>query len=120
MCLKNYCCQIHIYSGNAGSTSGPSIALTDDSNISGDDDYGCFHYVVSNISRYPRPNNVFICPNIYEPLTKLTVWVENTAWWGNPMIEVSTNGTWYQDTAVSQFMPSTGYVRLPFYTVSAI
>ena len=69
---------------------------------------------VLRISRYPRPNNVYSCPFIFN---KLTAWVENTAWWGNPMIDVATNGTWYQDTAVSQFMPSTGYVRLPFNTV---
>ena len=36
------------------------------------------------------------------------------------MIEVVTNGTWYQDTAVSQFMPSTGFLKLPINTISTV
>ena len=120
MCLKTIVVR-YIYSGSAGSITGPSIALSDNSNISGDVDYGCFHYgFVSNISRYPRPNSVFMCPNIYEPLTKLTVWVENTSWWGNPLIEVTTNGTWYQDTAMSSIFPTTGFIILPCNTVSTV
>ena len=119
---KNYCCEIHIYSGNAASTStGPSIALVSGSNISGTTSHGCFHYgFVSNISKWARPNNVYLCPNISDPLNEVSVWIENTAWWGTPVIEVLTNGSWYQETAMSQFLPNTGWVVLPFNSVSTI
>jgi hypothetical protein len=50
-------------------------------------------------------------------LNDISVWIENTAWWGTPVIEVLTNGSWYQDTAMSQFLPTTGWVVLPFNTI---
>jgi hypothetical protein len=105
---KNYCCTIHIYSGNAASlSSGPSIALVAGSNISAATSHGCFHYgFVSNISKWARPNNVYLCPNISDPLNEVSVWIENSAWWGTPVIEVLTNGTWYPETAMSQFLPN--------------
>ena len=78
------------------------------------------HGFVSNISRFARPYNVCLCPYITDPLNKLTVWVENTSWWGNPMIEVATNGEWYQDTGMASILPTTGFIILPFNTLSTI
>jgi hypothetical protein len=37
-------------------------------------------------------------PDIVDPANTLTVWVQNTAYWGKPMITVDTNGTWYVAT----------------------
>jgi hypothetical protein len=40
----------------------------------------------------------YLCPDIVDPANTLTVWVQNTAYWGKPMITVDTNGTWYAAT----------------------
>jgi hypothetical protein len=48
------------------------------------------------------------------------VWVQSTAWWGNPMIEVATNGEWYQDVGMASALPTTGFIILPFQTLSTI
>jgi hypothetical protein len=102
-------------------SSGPSIALAPGSNISAATSHGCFHYgFVSNISKWARPYNVYLCPNISDPLNEVSVWIENSSWWGTPVIEVLTSGTWYQETAMSQFLPTTGWVVLPFNTISTI
>jgi len=119
---KNYCCEIYIYSGNATSTTtGPSIALVSGSNISGATSHGCFHYgFVSNVSKWARPYNVYLCPIISNPMYEVSVWIENSSWWGTPAIEVLTSDTWYQETAMSQFLPTTGWVVLPFNSISTI
>ena len=118
---QNYCCEIFIYSGNAGNTSGASIALYPGSNVSGETDSGCFHYgCASNNTTSNRLNNVYLAQYISDPLKKLTVWVQNTSWWGNPLIEVTTAGSWYQDTSMSSVLATTGFVVLPFNTVSTV
>ena len=48
------------------------------------------------------------------------IWIQNTAWWGNPLIEVSTNGSWYQDTNMSSNLPNTGWVTLQMKRISIV
>ena len=115
---QNYCCEIYIYSGNAVDTSGPSIALA--GNTSGQSDSGCFHYgFVSNKTRWARPVSVHLAPDISDPLNKVSVWVQSTAYWGIPMITVNTNGMWFPRGDKSATLPNTGYITLP-YTVSTV
>jgi hypothetical protein len=73
-----------------------------------------------NNTKWARPNNVYLCPDITDPENTLTVWVQNTAYWGKPMITVDTNGTWYAQPAMSATLPNTGWVVLPFNTVSTV
>jgi hypothetical protein len=118
---QNYNCNIYIYSGNATSDiplSGQwalSAALDAGSNTSGQFDRGCFHmgfYEV--VSAWALPSNVYIVPYIFDPSNYVSVWVQNTAWWGQPLLEVSTNGVYYRDGFLysSPTLPNTGWIRL--------
>jgi hypothetical protein len=114
---QNYSCNIYIYSGNATnqytSPGNNSIALEAGSNTSGLIDSGCFHYGFCTIdNKFAKPSNVFLCPTLSNPLNEVQVWVENTAYWGNPLIEVLTNGTWTNSHAVSTMLPYTGWLKL--------
>ena len=60
----------------------------------------------------PSPLAVFLVPSISNPSNFLEVWVQSTSWWGQPLVEVSTNGTWYQSLAMTSALPNTGWVRL--------
>jgi len=118
---QNYCCEIFIYSGNASSTYVVSIVLATNSNTSGQTDKGCFHWgFVSNNTKWARPNTVYLCPDINDPQNIVSVWVENTGFWGKPMITVDTNGTWTSQPIMSASLPSTGWIILPFNSVSTI
>jgi hypothetical protein len=51
-------------------------------------DKGCFHlgfYEV--VGMWAKPNNVYIC-SLYLPtlMNYVSVWVQNTAYWGQPLI----------------------------------
>jgi hypothetical protein len=125
---QNYCCNIYIYSGNAIAPGGlygansNSIVLDTGSNTSGQNDNGCFHmgfYEVMSVqcrsgttNFNPSVSAVYLVPSISSPIDYVEIWVQNTSWWGNPLIEVSTNGTWYQNTAMTTALPNTGWVRL--------
>ena len=114
---QNYCCEIYVYSSNAETTSFPSIALAGASVANS----GCFHWgFVSNNTRWARPVNVYLAPDITDPLNKVTVWVESTPYWGTPMITVQTNGMWFTRSDKSATLPNTGYITLPFNTISTV
>jgi hypothetical protein len=98
-----------------------SIALAAGSNTSGLLDNGCFHYgFCSNNTKWARPLNVYLCPWLSNPTNNVDIWVRSTAYWGQPIVEVVTNGTWEQSTAQSTQLPSTGWVVLPFQTNTAV
>jgi hypothetical protein len=117
-----YNCNIYIYSGNASAdvTGIPgkfalSLALDTGSNTSGRTDKGCFHYGWYEVaSMWAKPSNVYICPYFSDPSNYFSVWIRNTAYWGRPLIEVSTNGVYYRDGFIlkSTALPNTGWIRL--------
>ena len=119
---QNYNCNIYIYSGNA-SADVPgvpgkwalSLALDEGSNSSGGIDKGCYHYGFYEVaSMWAKPGAVYIAPYFADPMNYVSVWVQNTAYWGRPLIEVSTNGLYYRDgfLLVSTALPNTGWIRL--------
>ena len=97
---QNYQLKIYLYSGNANAdvpTTGKyalSIALdagTDATNKN----KGCFHFgIYEVVGMWAKPNNVYLCPFIDGPSNYVSVWVQNTAHWGQPLITCETNGLW--------------------------
>jgi hypothetical protein len=107
---KNYCCEIYIHSSNNFSSISTGVGTE-----------GCYHYgFVINKSIFAKPENVYIFPDTTDPKNIISVWVQNTAFWGAPLIEVSTNGTWYHNTAMSATLPTTGFIQLPFRRTTII
>jgi hypothetical protein len=113
---ENYCCDIYIYSG--GGVNSISLGST---NTSGRTAQGCFHYGFATVTTlWAKPEAVYLVPDIDDPVNKVSVWVNNTAYWGTPMVEASTNGDWFQNQAVSATLPNTGWITLPQKTISMI
>jgi hypothetical protein len=113
---QNYCCEIYLYSG-AGLNS-ISLGST---NTSGLTARGCFHYGFATVTTlWAKPDNVYLCPDIDDPVNRVSIWVKNTAYWGTPMVEVSTTGDWFQNQASSETLPNTGWVTLPLRTITMV
>jgi hypothetical protein len=113
---ENYCCDIHIYSG--GGINSISVGAT---NTSGKTVQGCFHFGFATVtSLWAKPNNVYLVPDIDDPVNRVSIWVENAAYWGTPMVEASTTNDWFQNQAVSETLPNTGWVTLPLRRISMI
>ena len=105
---ENYCCEIYIYSG--GGVNDISLGST---NTSGTTARGCFHYGFATVTSFwAKPNAVYLCPDIDDPVNKVSIWVKNTSYWGTPMVEVNTNNDWFQNQAVSETLPNTGWITL--------
>jgi hypothetical protein len=48
-------------------------------------------------------------------LNSVSIWVQNTAYWGTPLIEVMTNGDWSQDMAMLAILYlNTGYGNITY------
>ena len=92
-----------------------SIALDAGSNTSGRVDRGCSHHAFYEvIGMWATPNNVYLAPRIDDPSNFVSVWVQNTAYWGSPLITCETNGIWYRDGFLfsSTTLPNTGTLRI--------
>jgi hypothetical protein len=77
---------------------------------------GVFIYgFCSNRYKWARPLNVYLCPWLSNPTNNVDIWVRSTAYWGQPIVEVVTNGTWEQSTAQSTQLPSDrlGCITIP-------
>ena len=113
---ENYCCDIYIYSG--GGIHSISLGST---NTSGRTTQGCFHYGFATvISLWAKPNAVYLVPDIEDPVNRVSVWVQNTSYWGTPMVEVNTTNDWFQNQAVSETLPNTGWITLPLRTITMV
>jgi hypothetical protein len=113
---ENYCCDIHLYSGGGIH----SISLGD-TNTSGRTATGCFHWGFATVtSIWAKPNNVYLVPDIDDPVNRVSIWVQNTAYWGTPIVEANTNNDWFQNQAVSETLPNTGWVTLPLRRITMV
>ena len=107
-----YACDIYIHS----SKDFTSVAVS--GNTSGQASPGSYHYgyaMVSTLSQ--RPRGVYIVPDPAAPLTTVSVWVENFAFWGQPSVTATTTGTWTFSQLKSATLPNTGWVQLPLYNL---